>query len=78
MINIFEENYYRNYTFEYNQSMHVFGGDNQDFSNKCLSGDFLSFDQSIEIENKNMINSLNNGKEDDNVNQIQDKTTAFF
>ena len=77
MINIFEENYYRNYTFEYNQSMHVFGGDNQDFSNKCLSGDFLSFDQSIEIENKNMINSLNNGKEDDNVNQIQDKTTAF-
>ena len=77
MINIFEENYYRNYTFEYNQSMHVFGGNNQDYSNKCFSGDFLSFDQSIEIENKNMINSLNNGKEDDNVNQIQDKTTAF-
>ena len=77
MINIFEENYYRNYTFEYNQSMHVFVGDNQDYSNKCLSGDFLSFDQSIEIEKKNMINSLNNDKEDDNVNQIQDKTTAF-
>jgi hypothetical protein len=77
MINTFDENYNRNFFNDNNQSMLYFNRDAQDYSPKYLNDELLSFDQSIEIKNQKMIDLWNDGKGDDNVNQIQEKTTAF-
>jgi hypothetical protein len=77
MINIFDENYNTNYIFDNNQSMFDFNRDDKDYSQKYLNDELFSFDQSIEIKNRKMIDLWNDGKGDDNVNQIQEKTTAF-
>ena len=77
MVNVFDENYNRNYFFDNNQSMIDFNRDDQDYSQKYLNDELISFDQSIEIENQKMIDLWNDGKSDDNTCQIQEKTTVF-
>jgi hypothetical protein len=54
-----------------------FNRDDQDYPQKYFNDELFFFDQSIEIKNQKMINLWNDGKGDDNVNQIQEKTTAF-
>ena len=76
--NIFDDNYFRNSFDENDQSMLDLKSDNQDYSQKQINDElFYIFDQSIEIKKQNMIDLLEDDKDDENVNQIQDKTTAF-
>ena len=77
MTNIFDDNYNRSFFNGNNQSMLDFNRDAQDYSQKDLNDEMLSFDQSIEIKNQKMFDLWNDGKGDDNVNQIQEKSTAF-
>ena len=78
MINLLEEDNNKNYAFENEQSMYEFGRGYQEYSHKYLNDDLFSSDhQSVEIKNQNMIGVLNDGKDDDNMNQFQEKTTAF-
>jgi len=78
MTNLFEEDNNRNYAFENEQSIFEFGRSYQDYSHNYLNDDeFFSDHQSVEIKNQNMIGVLNNGKDEYNMNQFQEKTTAF-
>ena len=79
MINdIFEDNYFRNSYNENDQSILDLNSNNQDNSQNHINDElFYIFDQSIEIKKQNMIDLLEDDKDDENVNQIQDKTTAF-
>ena len=79
MINsIFEENYFRNSFYENDQSMFDLKSESQDSSKKHMNDELLYiFDESIEIKNQNIIDLMEDDKGDENVNQIQDKTTAF-
>ena len=75
---IFEDNYFRNSYNENDQSILDLNSNNQDNSQNHINDElFYIFDQSIEIKKQNMIDLLEDDKDDENVNQIQDKTTAF-
>ena len=60
--------------FDNNQSMLGIYRDDQEYS---LNDELFSFSQSIETKNQKMIDLWNDGKGDDNVNQIQEKITTF-
>ena len=77
MFSILEGNQNRNYDFENDQSISDFNRGDQDYSHKCFNDDLFFIEESMEIKNQNMIRFLNNGKDDDNMNQFQEKTTAF-
>ena len=79
MINdiIFELNYFRNSFDENDKSMIDLKSDNQDYSLKNMNDELLYIDQPNEIKNHNIIDLWEDEKDDDSVNQIQDKTTAF-
>jgi hypothetical protein len=79
MINdiIFELNYFRNSFDENDKSMIDLKSDNQDYSLKNMNDELLYIDQPNEIKNQNIIDLWEDEKDDNSVNQIQDKTTAF-
>ena len=77
---IFEENN-KNYSFFENyQSIFYFNRDNQGYSHNNLNDDLYNFDDCSILsdkENQKIYDFWNEGKDDDNLEQIQEKTTAY-